>query len=188
MRKKPSKEHGTIEIIYSVASSLDGYIATIDGSVDWLSRFHGSAADSGAGDLEASADALLLGSRTYEFALKLGHWPSPDKPSWVFTKRNLKVLHPSITLTAQRPREVAELLAARGMRRAWLMGGGKLAASFHGDGLISRYIISVFPILLGSGVAVFAPHPSRPETLRLVSAKPFKSGIVQLTYDRSRNR
>jgi dihydrofolate reductase len=67
------------------------------------------------------------------------------------------------------------------------MGGGKLAASFQSEGLISRYIISVFPILLGSGVPQFAPHVSKPDTLRLVSAKPFKSGVVQLTYDRSQN-
>jgi len=185
MPKRPMKERPTIEIIYSVASSLDGYIATADGGVDWLSRFHNREEDRGASDLEASADALVLGSHTYEFALKLGSWPSPNKPSWVFTKRNLQVLHPSITLTSEAPREIAELLAGRGMRRAWLMGGGKLAASFHGEGLISRYVISVFPILLGSGVPVFAPHVSKPDALRLVSAKPFKSGIVQLTYDRS---
>ena len=185
MPKRPMKERPIIEIIYSVASSLDGYIATVDGGVDWLSRFHSGEENSGAGNLESSADALLLGSHTYEFALKLGSWPSPNKPSWVFTKRNLQVLHPSITLTSEAPREIAESLAGRGMRRAWLMGGGKLAASFHGEGLISRYVISVFPILLGSGVPVFAPHVSKPDALRLVSAKPFKSGIVQLTYDRS---
>lgn len=184
MRKKPMKKRAIIEIIYSVASSLDGYIATVDGGVDWLSRFHSSADDGDAGDLEASVDALLLGSHTYEFAVKLGHWPSPDKPSWVFTKRDLKILHPSITLTSQRPREIAELLTTRGMRRAWLMGGGKLAASFHSEGLISRYMISVFPILLGSGVPLFAAHALAPEALRLVSAKPSKSGIVELTYDR----
>ena len=97
------------EIIYYVASSLDGYIATADGSVDWLSLFHTAGEDHGAAELEASVDALLLGSHTYEFALKLGQWPSPDKLSWVFT-----------------------------LRRAWLMGGGKLAASFHADQLISR--------------------------------------------------
>jgi dihydrofolate reductase len=184
MPKKAIKERAVLEIIYSVASSLDGYIATVDGGVDWLSRFH-SSSEEGAVDLEASVDALLLGSHTYEFALKLGSWPSPNKPSWVFTKRGLKVLHPSITLTAQTPRELAESLAARGMRRAWLMGGGKLASSFHGAGLISRYIITVFPILLGSGVPAFAPHLSPPDTLRFVSAKPFKSGIVQLTYELS---
>jgi dihydrofolate reductase len=172
------------EIIYSVASSLDGYIATDGGSVDWLSRFQIAGEDHGAGELEASVDALLLGSHTYEFALKLGQWPSPDKLTWIFTRRDLRILHPSITLTAQSPREVVDLLASRGLRRAWLMGGGKLAASFHQDQLISRYIISVFPVLLGSGIPLFASHSSPPDVLRLVGAKPFKSGIVQVTYER----
>ena len=86
------------EVIYYVASSLDGYVATADGGVDWLTGFHISGEDHGAGKLQASIDALLLGSHTYEFALKLGQWPSPDKPTWVFTKRDLRVLHPSITL------------------------------------------------------------------------------------------
>src|SRR5437762_4307770 len=173
-----------LEIIYYVASSLDGYIATADGSVDWLSRFHTAGEDHGAGELEASVDALLLGSHRYEFALKLGQWPSPDKKSWVFTRRRLRILHPSITLTAQSPREVVELLASRGLRRAWLMGGGKLAASFHAEQLISRYIISVFPVLLGSGIPLFATHSAPPGMLQFRAAKSFPSGIVALTYDR----
>ena len=175
------------EIIYYVASSLDGYIATADGNVEWLSRFHTAGENHGAAELEASVDALLLGSHTYEFALKLGQWPSSDKLSWVFTRRDLRILHPSITLTAQSPRDVVELLASRGLRRAWLMGGGKLAASFHADQLISRYIMSVFPILLGSGIPMFTPHSSPPDALHFVAAKPFKSGIVQVTYERARN-
>ena len=173
-----------LEVIYYVASSLDGYIATADGGVDWLSRFHVSAEDDDAGKLHASIDALLLGSHTYEFALKLGQWPSPDKPSWVFTKRDLPVLHPSITLTSHSPSEVLDDLTKRGFRKAWLMGGGKLAASFHASGLISEYIISVFPVLLGSGIPFLAPHSCAQNTLSLVTAKPFKSGIVQLTYRR----
>jgi len=175
------------EVIYYVASSLDGYIATADGSVDWLSPFHIAGEDHGAVGLQASVDALLLGSHTYEFALKLGQWPSPDKASWVFTHRNLRVMHPSITLTSQAPREVVGFLALRGFRRAWLMGGGKLAASFYAEGLISRYIVSVFPVLLGSGVPLFAPHSCPGDALRFVDAKSFKSGIVQLTYDALQN-
>src|SRR2546430_8547146 len=148
----PLSRRPVIDVVYYVASSLDGYIATADGAVDWLSSFHVAGEDHGAGKLEASVDALLLGSHTYEFALKLGQWPSPNKPSWVFTRRDLRVLHPSITLTSQSPREVVESLTSRGMRRAWLIGGGKLAASFHEQGLISRCIISVFPVLLGAGI------------------------------------
>src|SRR5262245_44515735 len=147
-----------VEIIYNVASSLDGYIATVDGKVDWLNRFHTSREDNDMAQFYGSIDALLLGSYTYEFALQLGKWPSPDKPSWIFTKRALRVLHPSITLTSQSPIELVRQLETRGVRRAWLMGGGKLAASFHADGLISRYIITVMPILLGSGIPVFASH------------------------------
>ena len=174
-----------VEVIYYVATSFDGYIATVDGSVEWLNRFHVSGEDHGAGKLHASIDALLLGSHTYEFALKLGQWPSADKPSWVFTKRDLCILDPSITLTSEPPSEVVKQLAARGLGKAWLMGGGNLAASFHADGLISKYIISVFPVLLGSGIPFLASHTSAPAALSLVSVTPFKNGIVQLTYRRA---
>jgi len=63
-----------------------------------------------------------------------------------FTKRNLRVLHPSITLTAQSPREIVELLTARDMRRAWLMAV-EVGRSFTARAYLA-YIISVFPILL----------------------------------------
>src|SRR5204862_6351491 len=65
------------EIVYYVATSLDGYIATADGGVDWLAPFQRAGEERGASGLESSVDALLLGSHTYEFALKLGYWPSP---------------------------------------------------------------------------------------------------------------
>ena len=171
------------EIIYYVAATLDGYIATEDGGVDWLAPFQSTREDHGAGDLLSSVDALLMGSHTYEFALQLGHWPSPDKPSWVFTHRDLRVLHPSITLTSQTPSEVVELLRTRGVRRAWLMGGGKLATSFRSAGLISHFIISVFPVILGAGIPLFAPTVSPEDRLRLIEAKPCPSGIVQLSYE-----
>ncbi|MBA3762818.1 MAG: hypothetical protein H0X04_05655 [Chthoniobacterales bacterium] len=106
------------EIVYYVAASVDGYIAAADGSVDWLARFDTAGEEHGAGELHSSVDALLLGSHTYEFALKLGHWPARDKPSWVFTHRDLRVLDPSITLTSQSPAELVAVLRARGVRRA----------------------------------------------------------------------
>jgi dihydrofolate reductase len=175
------------EIVYHVASSLDSYIATPDGSVDWLEPFHNAGEDRAARDLQMSADALLLGSHTYEFALRLGQWPAPDKPSWVFTHRTLRLLHPSITLTSETPAAVVGRLRSRGVRLAWLMGGGQLAASFQTAGLISRYIVSIFPVLLGSGIPLFAPTASQLISLRLLEAKPFASGIVQLSYESAPN-
>src|SRR5207237_9936105 len=97
------------------------------------------------------------------------------------------ISRPRITLTSQNPVDGIGLLQSRGLGSALLMGGGKLASSFHAEALISRYIISIFPILLGSGVPVFAPHSSGADELRFISATPFKSGIIQLTYEQALN-
>jgi dihydrofolate reductase len=75
---------------------------------------------------------------------------------------------------------VAEM-NSRGLRRAWLVGGGKLAASFRAEGLITEHIVSVIPVLLGAGIPLFDGRGAR-ETLRLASTKSFDNGIVQLRY------
>lgn len=173
-----------LQVTYSIAASIDGFIATESGSVDWLSPFQVQGEDRGFLQFYASVGALLMGSRTYEFALTVPAWPSPDKSTWVFTHRSLHVVHPSITLTADAPAKVLQTLEAKRIKHAWLMGGGKLAASFQREGLISRYVISVMPVILGGGIPLMETT-NRMETLALARAKPFKNGIVQLTYERT---
>jgi dihydrofolate reductase len=168
------------EVVYYVASSIDGYIATPDDGVDWLSPFHGGD-DYGYSDFYRSVDALVLGSRTYEVSLRLGPWPAADKPSWVFTQRQLDVVHPSVTLTSAKPVELMEELRAGDFKRVWLMGGGRLASTFRAAGLISRYIISVIPVVLGAGIPLFATD-SRTDSLNLIEVKSYTSGVVQLDY------
>jgi dihydrofolate reductase len=178
------------EVVYNASTSLDGYIATKDGGVEWLDAFRGSGRRGGGdgfAELYASFDGLLLGSRTYDLALKLGYWPAPDKPSWVFTRRDLPVLHRSITLTPEDPSELVPALGDRGLKRLWLMGGGQLATSFRERDLITGYIIRVVPILLGEGIPLFAATstqtPKR-DLLQLVEAKsdPGAGGALQLIY------
>jgi dihydrofolate reductase len=170
-----------LEVIYYVACSLDGFIATADGGVDWLDPYQRGDEDYGYAEFYSSVEALLLGSRTYEVSLRLGEWPAPDKPSWVFTRRELPIAHPSVTLTSEDPAEVVATLRERGLKRAWLMGGGELAASFRTAGLITRCMIFVVPIVLGGGVRLFV-DAERPSSLELVGAKPYSSGLVQLDY------
>jgi dihydrofolate reductase len=170
-----------MKVIYYVASSLDGYIATPEGGVEWLEPFQGRGEDYGFGEFFSSIDALLMGSRTYEFALAHPPWMAPGKQSWVFTSRDLPRAHPSVTLTTMSPPRVVEELAAQGLQNAWLMGGGELAASLRASGLIDRYIIAFIPVLLGSGIPLFAAGGDL-EPLELVSTKRFGGGVVQLTY------
>jgi dihydrofolate reductase len=169
------------EIIYHLAVNMDGYIATKDGKVDWLDSFQGDGNDADFGKLFASFDGLLLGSGTYEFALDYGQWISPDKPSWVFTKRQLPLLDPSIELTSETPTELLDRISDRGLKRLWLMGGGKLATAFRTEGLISEYIVAVIPIILGEGIPIFSETPER-TSLELIESKSYSNGIVRNSY------
>ncbi len=169
------------DVIYYVACSLDGFIATPDGGVEWLEPFQTAEEDYGFGEFYASVDALLLGSRTYEVSLGFGDWQAPDKPSWVFTRRDLPLAHPSITLTSDDPADVMETLQARGLKRVWLMGGGRLAASFRTRALITHYEIAVIPVILGEGIPLFAAAEGQ-DPLELTGTSRCPSGVIQLSY------
>jgi len=172
-----------LEVIYYVAASLDGYIATPDGGVEWLSSFEAAGGDYGYSKFYPSVDAVLLGSRTYEQSLTFGEWPYPGKPCWVFSRRQLTVARPEVTLTAQSPSAVTSELEARHLRRVWLVGGAKLAASFRAEALITEYIVSIIPVILGTGIPLFgAPGPK--EDVKLVESTSYQNGLMQLRYVR----
>ena len=159
-----------MEIVYYVAASLDGFIARPDGGIEWLRPFEGSGEDYGYGAFYASVEAVLLGRRTYEQCLQFPEWPYAAKPYWVFSKSNQNT-----------PSGVAAEMRARGIGRAWLVGGGKLAAAFRAERLISEHIVSVIPVILGAGIPLFDGAGAF-EELELVSSRAYDSGIVQLRY------
>ena len=87
-------------------------------------------------------------------------------------------------MTADEPAAVVAAMEKRGLKRAWLMGGGTLATSFLEGDLITHYSIGVIPLVLGGGVPLFTP-PARQTTLTLVGTKAFPNGVVQLEYERA---
>ena len=169
------------EIVYYVAASIDGYIATSDGGVEWLAPFEGKGEDYGYSKFYSSVDAVLLGRKTYEQSLTFGEWPYPGKPCWVFSRGALKSAEAEVTCTNQNPRQIVAELENRKLRRAWLVGGASLASVFQSQRLISEYVISVIPIVLGGGIPLFEAGGSR-QSLKHVETKSYPSGIVQLTY------
>jgi dihydrofolate reductase len=176
------------QIVYYAAASLDGYIATPEGGVDWLAPFEGTGEDYGYAKFFNSVDAILLGRRTYDKSLEFGQWPYANKPCWVFSRDEaLRPARAAVEVTAQAPAQVASELVRRGLRRAWLVGGGNLAAAFRSEGLITEYVVSVVPLLLGAGVPLFGPGGAR-EKLKLVGSKSYPNGLVQLRYVRDTPR
>ena len=168
-------------LIYYVASSLDGYIAIPDGGLEWLAPFEGKDEEYGYTEFYESIDAVLLGSRTYEKCLTFGAWPFPGKPSWVFSRRGIAAAHEDIIITPDRPEQVMAELKERGVGRAWLVGGGALAGSFRDRRLITEYIVSIIPVILGEGIPLFAASGER-EYLRLADSRSYPNGVVQLRY------
>jgi dihydrofolate reductase len=168
-------------VIYYVAASLDGCIAISDGGLEWLAPFEGKGEDYGYDAFYDSVDAVLLGSRTYEKSQSFGAWPFPGKPSWVFSRRGIAPEQGDIVITSDSPAQVMAELDQRGVQRAWLVGGGALAGSFRQHRLITEYIVSVIPVILGEGIPLFASSGDR-EYLQLADSRSYPNGVVQLRY------
>lgn len=65
-----------------IATSLDGYIATVDGGIDWLSEIpNPNNSDYGFNDFIQRVDAIVMGRKTFEKVLSFGQWPYTKKYS-----------------------------------------------------------------------------------------------------------
>lgn len=179
---------------YYTATSLDGFIATEDDSLDWLFSL-GDLNDSSYPAFIAEVGALAMGSATYEWivhnadkvAAETGSaWPY-TQPAWVFTSRKLPVIEgANIRFVKGDVRQVHEEMreAAEG-KNIWIVGGGDLAGQFHDAGLLDELIIQIGSATLGRGKQLFPRRVLSP-TLRLVSVRQIGTGMAELRYEVSK--
>jgi dihydrofolate reductase len=159
---------------YYTATTLDGFIADPDNSLDWLfTRAREEDGPMNYGDFIADVGALAMGSTTYEWILDHefadkdpADWEWPyDIPCWVFTHRQLPVV-PNARIEFTSADVVAvhkEMADAAGGRNVWIVGGGDLVGQFADMGLLDEVIVSIAPVTLGAG----APLLPRRIELRL---------------------
>ena len=177
--------------VYFCAQSLDGYIASADDTIDWLTEYEGEyagATDLPLGDNYATfmdgIGALVMGSATYAFVLDLEEWPYPEHPVWVLTSRDLPARDGAAVRIVRG--DVAELhdeiAASAGGRDVWVVGGGNVASQYADAGLLDRVEVTVVPVVLGEGKPLFDRALSGPP-LQLVSTRPFANGMVELRYE-----
>ena len=165
---------------YYTATSLDGYIADGNNSLEWLFEVD-RGADGGEesfGAVLADVGAMAMGATTYE--LVLGHerlLDEPDKwrgwygdtPCWVFTHRTLPAVPGANIVFVQG--DVApvheQMVDAAGGRNVWLVGGGELVGQFADRQLLDEIIVGVAPVTLGRG-APLLPRRLTASQLELV--------------------
>ena len=172
------------EIIYHVASSLDGFIADVDDKVDWLNNFNAFEDKEVMDDFQklmSSFDGILLGGKTYDFVVAHGKWMAAGTPTWVFTSRELPALDPCIQVTNDSPEKLVKDIASKKLKRIWLMGGGKLAASFLNAGLIDEVNLTIAPTMLGQGIPLIGKTKEAPK-LTLSESKSYANGFVSVRY------
>jgi dihydrofolate reductase len=176
---------------YYTASSLDGFIATEDDSLDWLFPL-GELESTSYPAFIAEVGAIAMGSVTYRWMIdhadKVAEstgapWPY-SQPAWIFSTRPLLPIPGADVRFVSgdvRPAH-AEMRRAAGARNVWIVGGGDLAGQFHDAGLLDELIVQVGSVTLGRGKPLF-PRRLSGHPLRLTSAERVGPGFAELRYE-----
>ncbi len=174
---------------YFTATSLDGFLATPDDSLDWLLSL-GDVESTSYPDFIRDVGALVMGSATYEWLLR--HLSNSDdepawpyaQPTWVFTSRALPSFPGADIRFARgdvRPVH-AEMAAAVGDRNIWIVGGGDLAGQFYDHGLLDDLFIQIASVTLGAGKPLL-PRLITDPPLRLMSVRAIGTVFAELHYE-----
>lgn len=180
-----------MKTVYYTATSIDGYIADPQNSLDWLFQF---------GEVEGMEDefprfmsrigAAVMGSTTYEWVVEHDNlMVHPDKwsfdvPTWVFSTRRLPAVEGAdIRFVSGDVAPVHEQMArAAGEKDIWLVGGGELVGQFHDEGLLDEIIVTLAPVTLGAG-APLLPRKITTPPFRLLHVEQLGDVFAKLTYE-----
>jgi dihydrofolate reductase len=169
-----------------IATSLDGFIARRDGSIDWLNKANGllpEGEDCGFKAFMDSVDTLIMGRKTYDQVLSFGQWPYGETPVVVLSHNSITIpsdLPDTVSYSSESPRALLERLSAQGVKHVYVDGGSTIQG-FLADSLIDDITITRIPVAIGEGILLFAPM-GKDIILSHVSTSAYDFGFVQTTY------
>ena len=177
------------KIIVYIATSADGYIARLDGNVDWL-NYPRTAGDYGMGAFFKTIDTILWGRKTYDIARgsgEKGGGPGYGKKikNYVFT-HHPENFDDSTQMFVNEPiKDFASRLREQPGKDIWMMGGGEIIASFLDEGEIDEFIIHIIPTFIGEGIPLLGKR-QRLVPLKLLSSHAYPDGVVRMHYSANR--
>ncbi len=162
-----------------IGVSVDGFIARLDGSFDFLPA---EPEEHGYKAFFDSVDALVIGSGTLETVMAFETWPYADKRVVVLSSRplDLSKIKGRVEQMSGDPHEIVTKLDAQGVRHAYIDGGVTIQR-FLRAGLIQRMVITRVPVLIGTGRPLFGPLEGDVK-LRHVATRSYASGLVTSEY------
>jgi dihydrofolate reductase len=163
--------------------SADGFLARSDDTFDFLST--GEQEPHGFEEFLTSVDVVVIGRRTFDVVLKLGHLPLYGKrPVIALSSRPLdfsSVKGGVVEQMSDEPAEIVKQLKSRGFKHAYIDGGTTIQR-FLAAGCIDRMVITRVPVLIGTGIPLFGPVP-HDVSLRHIATRCYKGGLVQSEYE-----
>lgn len=171
------------KLILYISMSVDGFIATKDDDLSWLSVVEEEGEDYGYKKFNDTVDTYIVGRKTYDTILKLtgGIFPQSEKHKCFVLTREERVYENGVTFyNGDIEKLISELKNEVG-ENIYCDGGGQIVKFLMDKNLIDEYIISVIPIILGDGKRLFIGE-SPMINLKAVSSKQYESGLIQIHY------
>lgn len=176
----------TIKSSVFITTSLDGFIARLDGNIDWLNDANAvvpKGEDCGYAEFMSSIGVLVMGRNTFEKVLSFGEWPYGETKVVVLSRKGIAIpdkINNTVSTSSDDPKTLVEKLASEGVKHLYI-DGGKTIQSFLAAGLINEITITTIPILLGTGLPLFGPL-KKDITLKHVFTNAYPFGFVQNKY------
>jgi dihydrofolate reductase len=171
------------KVIFSLGLTLDGYIARLDGSVDFLFMPKGYS----MAPFLKTVDTVIMGRKTYEVAKAMGGGFDRKVGYYVVSRSLPPGKRDGVTFTADSPADLIAKVRKEQGKDIWLMGGGELTRDFLRAGLIDEVHLGIVPVLLGEGIPAFPAGFPQCE-FNLLENKAYAQGFVSLKYERRRDK
>lgn len=168
-----------IPACYYVSTSVDGLIADVNGSVDWLKPFFDM--DYGFHDFLESIDTVVIGRRTYDRLLSVSRTNPYEGKRFVVLSHSLSSGPYADLFWRGHLRGLMLRLDAIGTKSVWIVGGGSVAGEFLEAGLLSEIQQFVMPLVLGAGTPLFGPLRQQ-VPLHFEESQAFPNGVLRLRY------
>ncbi len=165
------------KIILNLCTSLDSYIEGVDGEIDWCFTDQ----DYEMTPFLERIDSIMFGRKSYEQLMQMMPDAFPNKQKIVFSKTLTQVPSDTTLVDTINTEQIKQILNETG-KNIWLFGGANLITKLLNLNLIDALMISVHPLILGSGKPLFIDIENRKQ-LKLTDTKTFSTGLVQLYYD-----